>query len=237
MSASRRGAAAVEATKGEQSVNRTLQTAITQTEYGAFQTAYDFFNAELFSGTLPAVLITLQRHSKSYGFLAPEKFIGRSEQAATHELALNPDHFGRTDEAILSTLVHEMCHVWQQTHGTPPRKSYHDRQWAAKMIEIGLQPSSTGAPGGKTTGQKVSHYVIEGGAFARSFAGLKATGFELRWQSRADGQERQKKASSKTKYTCPSCEQNAWAKPDASLICGVCYDEDSAIYLMEAEVK
>jgi hypothetical protein len=26
----------------------------------------------------------------------------------------------------------------------------------------------------------------------------------------------------KVKYTCAECGQNAWAKPDASLICGVC---------------
>ena len=61
----------------------------------------------------PAVLITLQRRARSRVFFAPEKFVGRSEESATHELALNPDHFGRTDEAILSTPVHEMAHVWQ----------------------------------------------------------------------------------------------------------------------------
>lgn len=68
-------------------MNRTMQTAITQTEYSAFQTAYDFFNAELFSGTLPAVLITLQRRGGSRGYFAPEKFVSRSEETATHELA------------------------------------------------------------------------------------------------------------------------------------------------------
>src|SRR6266511_3153034 len=192
-------------------MNRTMQ--ITQTEYSAFQTAYDFFNVELFSGTLPPVLITLQRQSRAYGYLSPERFVGRSEETATHELALNPDHFGRTDEEILSTLVHEMAHVWQVTHGRPPRKSYHDKQWAAK----------------------VSHYVIEGGLFSVSFARLKGAGFTLRWQSRADDRERQKKAASKTKYTCPNCGQNAWAKPYAVLICGVCHIEDGSIYEMEAE--
>ena len=33
---------------------------------------------------------------------------------------------------------------------------------------------------------------------------------------------RRKKAASKTKYTCPGCEANAWAKPGTSLICGDC---------------
>jgi len=33
---------------------------------------------------------------------------------------MNPDSFtGRTDEAIMSTLAHEMAHVWQQSHRTP----------------------------------------------------------------------------------------------------------------------
>lgn len=105
------------------------------------------------------------------------------------------------------------------------------------MIEIGLQPSTTGEPGGKTTGQKVSHYIIEGGPFANAVAKLKATGFEIRWQSRSgDDAERQKKAASKTKYSCPSCELNAWAKPGVTLICGECYDNgEGEICIMEAE--
>src|SRR6266511_2516394 len=213
-----------------------MSNPITQAEYETFQRAYDFFNAELFAGALPNVLVTLQRHAKAYGYFSAERFVGRAAEEAAHELALNPAHFGRTDADILSTLAHEMTHVWQHTHGTPPRKSYHDREWAAKMVGIGLQPSSTGAPGGKPTGQRVSHYVIAGGPFAVAFAKLKATGFELRWQSRTDDPQRKRKAGSKTKYTCPSCGRNAWAKPGSALICGKCYDEAKGeISVMEAE--
>jgi predicted SprT family Zn-dependent metalloprotease len=213
-----------------------MAKAITQAEYEAFQRAYDFFNAELFHSSLPAALITLQRHAKAYGYLAADRFAGRIEEDVTaHELALNPDHFGRTDEEILSTLVHEMVHLWQHACGTPPRKSYHDREWAAKMKEVGLHPSSTGQTGGKETGQKMTHYIVAGGPYAQTVARLKETGFLLRWQSRsADNKERKTKAASKTKYTCPSCDQNAWAKPGATLICGECYDEgDGEIHVME----
>jgi predicted SprT family Zn-dependent metalloprotease len=127
-----------------------MKEAITPAEYRAFQKAYDFFNAELFGGILPHVLVTLQRHAKARGYFSPERFTGRTQTAAVHELAMNPDCFtGRTDEQILSTLVHEMAHVWQQTHGKPPTRCYHDRQWAAKMREIGLQPSTTGSQVGK----------------------------------------------------------------------------------------
>jgi hypothetical protein len=215
-----------------------MQDTITQAEYKAFQQAYDFFNAELFAATLPNVLVTLQRHAKAYGYFSPERFIGRTEKEAAHELAMNPDHFGRTDELILSTLVHEMVHVWQKTHGKMPRRGYHDRQWAAKMKEVGLYPSDTAQPGGKETGQNMGHYIIEGGPFSTAFAKLQATGFKLRWQSRsaeADPTRKAKKAS-KTKFTCLECGQNAWAKPDALLICGECYEDgEGEICVMQAE--
>jgi hypothetical protein len=213
--------------------------AITVTEYQAFQKAYDFFNRELFAGSLPQVLVTLQRHARTYGYFSPQRFNGRIDKAAVHELALNPDGFaGRTDAMILSTLVHEMCHVWQQTHGKVPRKGYHDRQWAAKMREIGLQPSSTGAEGGLETGQSVSHYIIPGGHYAKAYAKLAVTRCALHWQSAPASAQGKAKKSSKTKFTCPDCGQNAWAKPDALLICGECFDEgegDMPFMLAEQE--
>jgi len=52
------------------------------------------------------------------------------------------------------------------------------------------------------------------------------------------GEARAKK-SSKTKFTCPDCGQNAWAKPGALLICGECFDEgegDICFMLAEQEV-
>jgi predicted SprT family Zn-dependent metalloprotease len=177
------------------SYDATPEPTITEREYGAFQHAYDFFNRELFGNSLPHVLVTLQRHARAKGYFAPDRFASRLETITAHDLALNPDVFpGRSNELILSTLVHEMAHVWQQTHGTPPRRSYHDKEWAAKMKEIGLQPSTTGEPGGKETGQSVTHYIIPGGAYAQAFARLAATRFRLNWQSAwLDGEESRKK--------------------------------------------
>ena len=219
----------------------TKPKAITPTEYNAFQKAYDFFNKELFAGSLPHVLITLQRHANARGYFAPERFNGRVLAGNVHELAMNPDTFtDRSDEEILSTLAHEMAHVWQQACGTPPRRCYHDKEWAAKMKSIGLHPSTTAAPGGKEVGQSVSHYIIVGGAYQKAWLKLKSTGFKLSWQSNPFGvagkAAKAKKAASKTKYTCPECEQNAWGKPGTLLICGVCFeDTEEAILMVAAE--
>jgi len=128
-----------------------------------------------------------------------------------------------------------MIHVWQQTHGTPPRSSYHGREWAAKMREIGLEPSTTGLPGGEETGQSVSHYIISGGRYAKAYAKLQARGFQFHWESAPAGKHAKAKRASQTKFTCPGCGQNAWAKPDALLGCYACYEENGEIVLMLAE--
>jgi ribosomal protein S27AE len=55
---------------------------------------------------------------------------------------------------------------------------------------------------------------------------LAATGFQFHWQSVPASGGGKAKKSSKTKFTCPGCGQNAWAKPDARLLCGACVDEE-----------
>lgn len=192
---------------------------ITTNQYAAFETAYDWFNADLFNGRLPAVLITLQRKSKAMGYFSSGRFASRNGEGTTDELALNPATFrGRTDLEILSTLVHEMCHVWQYHFGKVSRSGYHNGEWADKMTSIGLEPSSTGKPDGKRTGQKMSGYIIPG-PFETSAKGLLLTGFRLNWES-PDGKK--KSSQSKSKFTCPDCRLNAWAKPTASLACFDC---------------
>ena len=119
--------------------------------------------------------MTLQRKNKAYGYFAGGRFGSKDGAEITDEIALNPSHFkSRTDEQSLSTLAHEMAHLWQHHFGKPSRAGYHNKEWAAKMHEIGLHPSDTGQPGGKETGQSCSHYIVEGGRYARVFAELAA---------------------------------------------------------------
>lgn len=204
----------------------------TQKNYHYFQTAYDYFNKDLFHNKLPPCLITMQRRKGAYGYFHSEKWINAESktktksQGFTDELALNPAHFAnRSAPETLSTLVHEMVHVWQSHHGKPSRTGYHNKEWAQKMIEVGLHPSDTGKQGGKQTGQSMSHYIIEGGLFDKLCKKLIDTDtFLIPYLDRPESGEktRKKKAASKTKYTCPQCDLNAWAKPDVILICGSC---------------
>jgi len=197
----------------------------TQATYGGLTAAYQHFNRELFSGTLPACLITMQRHKGAYGYFSGDRFASIGDpQDITDEIALNPAHFAsRPTAGTLSTLAHEMCHLWQHHSGTPSRNGYHNKEWAATMRAIGLIPTDTGLAGGKETGQKVTHLVEPGGKFEKSCTAFLAKHSTVLYQDRAgEGETRKKKAASKTKYTCPDCQANAWAKPDTHLVCGDC---------------
>lgn len=154
----------------------------TQETYEALQYAYEHFNWILFEKTLPNCLITLQRKSRSFGFFCAARMT-RKDDRVSDEIALNPVCFQeRSDVETLSTLVHEMVHLWQHHFGTPGRGRYHNRQWAEKMKSLGLQPTTTGEVGGSETGERVTHIIVKDGPFAKAAGSLIGSGFEIVWR-------------------------------------------------------
>lgn len=147
----------------------------------ALQFAYDFFNHSLFFGKLPPCLISLQRKAKTQGYFSFRRFISEDGRY-TDEIALNPEFFGVLPVLdTLSTLVHEMCHLWQQHFGKPGRRGYHNKEWADKMESIGLMPSDTHKPGGKRTGEHMGDYILEDGLFMQAARHLLKTEFSIHW--------------------------------------------------------
>jgi len=185
--------------------------------YPELQTAYDYFNAELFEATLPASLITLSRKANTRGYYGHARFES-TDGVRTGELALNPDVMDRPDRDTLGTLVHEMAHVWQFTYGEPSRSGYHNKEWALKMIDIGLMPSNTGKPGGKKTGQQMTHYILDGGPFDASCAKLLDSGFAITWRSVPASE----KKGIRPKYRCDGCRAQVWGKPGLNIRCEDC---------------
>lgn len=212
--------------------------------YAGLEAAHKFFNSELFAGVLGAVQISTQRHPKSLGYFSPKRMklaFSEDETKVFHEIAINPMHVEeRSVELVLSTLVHEMCHQWQEEKGKSPTRCYHDRQWANKMLEVGLHPSHNGMPGGKEVGPKMTHYIVEDGRFARACAKfLLEHGDVPLVQDRArmilsgksggskagdddEGEKEKPKSKGRASFQCPGCELKAMAKPSARLRCEDC---------------
>lgn len=150
--------------------------------YPELQRAFNFFNRHLFDGKLSSPLFTLESHVKLTGYFSKDKYVSSDGKHKTHQLAMNPACFHEYSVKVnLSTLVHVMCHQYQTEYGKETRRCYHDKQWSEFMTERGLIPSSTGLPGGKQTGQSMTHYIQEGGRFDVVADQLINEGFNFRW--------------------------------------------------------
>lgn len=211
-----------------------------------FQGAFDHFNEVLFDGQLPQCLITLRTFGKARGYFSGGRFVAIGDDVEiVHEIALDPKQFmDRTALEVLSTLAHEMAHAWQHDFGKPSRNGYHNKEWGSKMKDIGLYPSDTAQPGGKETGQRVSHYIVEGGRYETvATEWLKTADFKGTDWSDVEGwldlsPSKRKallptgaagtlptrkaptgKSGKRTKYSCVACGTNAWGKGGIRLYC------------------
>ncbi|MCP3460375.1 SprT-like domain-containing protein [Bradyrhizobium sp. CCGUVB23] len=240
------GALAIDAQKrdgdGALSLDHAAATSVsvnpTELTYGTLDFMFHYFDDALFGGQLPHCLLTLQRRRTAAGYFDYRRFAARDGSHRVSEIALNPQCWGphRTDSDKISTFVHELVHHWQAAYGKPGRGGYHNREWARKMLDIGLVPSSTGEPGGKPTGRRVSHYIREGGPFDLACNALLRTGIQLPYDevreplNESAVRRKRSRAASKTSYTCPTCYPpiRAWGRPDLHLICGACHTSFAA---------
>lgn len=186
------------------------------------QEAFDYFNAELFGDTLPPCAVIVHRHRGAYGYFWADRWQHR-DGGISHEIALHPDHIiSRPLAEALATLVHEMCHLQQQVFGKPSRTGYHNKEWARMMDAVGLTPSDTAAPGGKRTGQKVSHYIEPGGPFGGACERLLLGGFTFDWGTLPAPPATKGKSGQRVKYECPECSAAAWGKAGLEIKCKPC---------------
>jgi hypothetical protein len=203
----------------------------TTESYGSLQAAYDYFNRILFNGTLQDCMIQFgENRPNTIGYFHAQQWELDGKGEKRHTIALTPMYLRRGLRETLSTLVHEMAHLWQEDHGKASRNGYHNKEWGQKMKGLGLHPSNTGKPGGKETGQQMTHYIVDGGPFDLAFKKLPK-GISLAWLgSRGipillgadDADSKEKKKKNKVKYECPDCEPCCWGKPELSIICGDC---------------
>jgi predicted SprT family Zn-dependent metalloprotease len=187
-------------------------------QFGAYRQAFDYFNRALFGDRLPRCILNFSRRGSVYGFFSPERWARGDDH--THEISLNPDLLHRPVLESMGTLVHEMVHELQHEFGKPSRRGYHNKEWADMMESIGLMPSNTGHPGGRRTGQRMSHYIIDGGPFDVAFRAMPPE-YQLPWTSGQTPADRPPRAD-KVKYQCPMCAIAVWGKAGLHVVCEDC---------------
>lgn len=155
---------------------------------GPLRVAANHFSKQLFSGSLPAHAITLQRGMAGASVFIPARWRGASG-AVGHEIALNPTRFARRPLlSLFQSLVREQCHLWQHQFGRPTRPGYHNLEWSKKMGTLGFRICAEDAPG-RQTGQNISLDPVGDGPFVMACARLVRSGFSIEWLDRGFEEE------------------------------------------------
>lgn len=154
-------------------------------------------------------------------------------------MTFNPDYFDRTTEKILSTVVHELCHIYEIAYIHTPRSGYHSKKWEALMLECGLSPIFNNKSRTSVTQKIEEDSVFK--EFAASFEEsnpdwLTCVRYSPNKTGNEDGDnsddfpELPKQPNrNKIKYTCPECDAHVWGKPNLNIRCGDCeclFEED-----------
>lgn len=192
-------------------------------QYQALQEAYDHFNAALFNNELPQCMIVLHRKKGAAGYFWSDMWSGIADKRALDEISLTPETLDRSDEVVLSTLVHEMVHLWQAHYGKPSRSGYHNKEWAQRMFMVGLQPSTDGTINGKPTGQRCTHLIQPGGAFQVAAQAFLKDRSVISWYGKRAGRFSSAKKN-KIVYEC-SCGNKLWGKPGLAFSCDDCEEQ------------
>jgi hypothetical protein len=189
----------------------------------AFQNQFDYLNVAVIEPALgvrlPSMMLSFSRRASDGGAFTANRW-SEDISERLHEVALHPAAVKAGPPIETSaTILHQMVHAWQHTHGTPGRRGYHNTEWAKAMVKAGLIPSATGTLGGARTGQRVLQYVAPGGLFETAFHGMPGD-FYLPWSS--FGAETGARGEKKATYDCPRCGITVWGRAALDLNCNIC---------------
>ena len=76
-------------------------------------------------------------------------------------MGINPKYLNRKIDDILSTICHELCHVYENVYIHIARNGYHDKKWEELMKDCGLEAQYL-----NTSKTAVHHKIIKDGAFS-----------------------------------------------------------------------
>lgn len=227
----------------------------TSTElYAKIQLVIDELDKRFFSGAkkekIPQLVFAINNKCRScvVAYVQADALYDKKTDTKLQYMGINPDYLDRSIGEIVSTVCHELCHVYEHAYIHIPRGGYHDKQWAELMRDCGLEPKYLNSS--KTA---VTHTIIKDGAFEKFIAEftekhgadffnivsystevMKRTRKELGIEDdedddtpRPDNADKpiKKYNRNKIKYVCAGCGLKVWGKSGLSIRCNECdYD-------------
>ena len=207
----------------------TIQSAIDE-----LQRMFKLLNDTYFGGKLERPVITLHTDHTggSYGWITVGKVWVSKDEAYFREINLCAEHLNRPTENVITTLAHEMAHLWnleREIQDTSRKGTYHNARFKEVAESCGLivrQHHTYGwcvtDPGPGFTALVQKH--CRAGCFKLERLSTYRDGTPKVTKPGDDGKAKTttRTKSSYIKHTCPACGLTARTTRAAELVCGAC---------------
>lgn len=196
---------------------------------------YNTLNREKFNNELEIPVITVQTSLRAYGHVTVRK-IWQDMHTNRYELNISAEYVNRPIDNVVSTLLHEMTHIYNLMHGikdTSRNGQYHNKVFKDKAESVGLLIFRDETYGWSVTepSEELKVYIqekrwediplVRSSSCPLSPAGSGDSDESGESESSEDDQKI-KKPSSTRKYICPVCGQSIRATKTVNIICGDC---------------
>lgn len=109
---------------------------------GYLEKMYRQLNTDFFNGELETPIITIQSTPTAYGHVTVGKVWKNSKvESQQYELNIGAGTLNRPIESVVSTLMHEMVHIYNLMHeikDTSRGGTYHNKKFKEKAESVGL---------------------------------------------------------------------------------------------------
>lgn len=196
---------------------------------GYLERIYRQLNADKFGGELEIPVITIQSTPRTYGHVTCGR-VWRVKDSERYELNIGAGFLDRPIENVVSTLLHEMVHIYNLMHDIQDcsrGNTYHNKRFKSKAEEVGLHIEYDSRIGWSLTNptEELIDYIISCGwtdiTMARKDSvGFRPVGGDKTGSGSTDTTD--KKKSSTRKYICPVCGASVRATRIVNILCGDC---------------
>lgn len=199
---------------------------------GYIEKMYRQLNIDKFDGKLEEPVITVMDTKGAYSHVTCSK-VWRTKDATRYELNIAAGTLSRPIENVVSTLLHEMVHIYCMANNiqdTSRGTTYHNKRFKEQAEKVGLIITYDKRIGWSITAPSESliDYIIEQGwtdiLMNRGIARKDLTGASPTSSDDAD-EESPKKPSSTRKYICPCCSMSVRATKDVRIKCMDCDEQ------------
>lgn len=200
---------------------------------GQLEKLFRMLNEDFFNGQLEMPIITIQSTPRAYGHYSVAKIWTVNGEAQKHEINIGAGTLDREIEYTVATLLHEMCHYYNDTvlevQDCSRGGMYHNKEFKQTAESVGLIVTKSDSYGYAHTAPSdsliewiLNNDIQEIKINRNESNGIRVTGGKATGDGAAATTKGRSANSHSIKYTCPVCGNSVRATKKVNIACVDC---------------